>query len=49
MMKNVFYLFLLSRYLNFYFDFLVMKKKDLIRKIIRLISKFMTPQPDNEI
>ena len=37
-------LFLLSRYLNFCLDFFVKQKNGLIRKI-RLISKFMMPQP----
>ena len=37
-------LFSSSRYLNFCFDFLVMWKNGLIKKI-RLISKFMTSQP----
>ena len=48
MMKNAFYftyrLFSFSRYLSFWLNFLVMYKSGLIRKI-RLISKFMTPQP----
>ena len=36
-----------SRYLIFCPDFLVMQKKGLISKL-RLISKFMTPQPGKE-
>ena len=36
-------LFLFSRYLNFYLDFLVMQQNNLIRKI-KLTSNFMTPQ-----
>ena len=38
---------LLSRYLYFYPDFLVMLKNGLI-KSIRLISKYMTPQPGKQ-
>ena len=48
MIRNAFYLpwklFLFSRYLSFRLDFLIMYQKNLIRKI-RLILKFMTPQP----
>ena len=40
-------LFLFSRYSNFYFDFLVMQKIDLIRER-RLISKFMMSQHGNQ-
>ena len=40
-------LFLFSRYLNFCLEFLVMQKNDLIRRI-RLISKFMMPQPGKQ-
>ena len=37
-------LFLFSRYLRFFLDFLIMYKDGLIRKV-RLISKLMTSQP----
>ena len=49
-MKKAFYvtfLFSLSKYLNFRLDFLVMKKNDLIWKIL-LISKFMTSNPGKQ-
>ena len=48
MMKNDFYfIFSLSRYLNFCLEFSVMSKDGFIRKI-RLISKSMASQPGQQ-
>ena len=50
MMKNSFYFILKARSQDFYvfrFDFLVMQKNGLIKKI-RLISKFMTLEPGKQ-